>query len=467
MKKSLILFLAFLVVGALAYAAEPATDVKVDEFKGDASVTLGFDIDQGMAAFTNAANASIRIQIATSGDKTTTGDGIWGELKIKTDGDPVRIKADQSGFLGLSGYKVVVDVAKLNFGTIAYLGIKQDSTQLNYSMLPDEAAGFFLVDTTKYYGQLVTGPVQLLVDNTVSVTNVNAVYGVVLGITPAGIGNFTVDVRSVPQWTADGVFKLNEWGVRAQADITAIANLTAQAGVAYSFGPGAAQGQDFAVGGKVAYKVSLGDPMFVQPKLAADVIYNIEIAPATSFLGYSAQAGVLFGWGAKSKWNQYFSPDKDYDYGYYPGIAAGVIIRDADMATAPDPTIGANVSVFAGSLVPNLRANAVLEILNVAPVAPAGMQMGFNANLAYDIAMAPMTITPSFGAYYYNNATTGLPAAVATDIYVKAGLDIAKIFPNTTLSFLYQSNDFNGGVGNVATGAQTMGMFATTLKISF
>ncbi|HOJ99622.1 MAG TPA: hypothetical protein PLW34_08680, partial [Termitinemataceae bacterium] len=54
-----------------------------------------------------------------------------------------------------------------------------------------------------------------------------------------------------------------------------------------------------------------------------------------------------------------------------------------------------------------------------------------------------------------------------TDIYVKAGLDIAKIFPNTTLSFEYASNDLNGGVNEGTRTDKTMGLLYTKLKISF
>jgi hypothetical protein len=349
---------------------------------------------------------------------------------------------------------------------MAYLGIKADGTQLNYVILPDEAAGFFLVDNTKYYGSVGA---QLVTDNSAAVPGVNATYGVVLGITPAGIGTFTVDFRSVPQWLADGRSQDNEWGVRAKADITAVANLTAQAGVATSFGPGTAMAEDIGFGAKIAYKVALGDPMFVQPKVAVDVDYVAET------LSFSAQAGALFGWGAKSKFAQYFSTDTDGDFGYYPGISAGVIVRDTNASDtgvgSESMTVGLNVSAFTGALVPNLTANAALEILNLLPATGVDMVMGFNANLAYAIAMAPMTLTPKFGIYYYSNANNvagagQTEAAVDSDIYVKAGLEIAKIFPNTTLSFAYASNDFNGGVNNI-TDSDTIGMFATTLKIAF
>jgi hypothetical protein len=77
-----------------------------------------------------------------------------------------------------------------------------------------------------------------------------------------------------------------------------------------------------------------------------------------------------------------------------------------------------------------------------------------------------MTITPKFGINYYNNAA-GTTDNAKTDVYVKAGLDIEKIFPNTTLSFEYASNDFVGGVGNGVTTDKTMGLFYTKLKISF
>lgn len=486
MKKSLIVLLAFLVVGALAYAAEPTAELKLVEFSGNASVTLGFDIDRGMAAFKNETSLKLKIQITTDGDKSTTGEGIWGLLKIETDGN------DGQWLLGKDGKAAGVEMAEtfphidvataqLNFGTIAYLGIKADGTQLNYTKLMDEAGGFYPVDVTKVYGQTASTDdnTGTLVDNlNVSVADVNAANGIVLGITPAGIGTFKIDVRSVPEWRqSSDAFFTNNWGIRGTAEITAVTNLTVKLGASYSFGDAAATDpRDFGFGGLVSYKIPVSETMYVLPLLACDAEYNLgdPAVPAASYLMYEAQAGVRFGWGDKSKLNLFFSPDNDTDWGYYPGITAGVRIRDLnagdDMAVAGnEPDIGMNISVFSGALVPNLAANLAVEVDDLmAPVtATTGMAYGVTANLKYDIAMAPMTITPKVGVYYAGFTATGLSAQAASDIYLKAGLDIAKIFPNTSLEFLYQSNDFNGGVGNVATGAQPIGMFQTKLKISF
>jgi hypothetical protein len=472
MKKSFILLLAFLVVGALAFAAEPTVALTTAEFTGDASVTLGLDIDSQTMAFSNEANADLKIQFASAGDKSTAGDNIWGQLKIKTDGDPIALKikavklSDYTGATWVAGdpfigFKVIVDVAQLNFGTIAYLGIKQDHTYLDYTRKPEGAAGFYLVDTTKYYGQVLSTNTLLVPDNSVvSPSDLDAPYGVVLGITPAGIGNFTLDVRSVNAWSGNGPVAVG-FGLRGKADITAVANLTAQFGVATHLD--ATTDNDIGFGGKLAYKVALGAPMFVEPRLAADITYNVAVAPAVSTVSYSAMAGVLLGWGDKSKLKMMFSPDKDQDWGYYPGIAAGVILYDLDASAVPSPSVGVNVSFFAGSIIPNLTANAVLEIQDVLATA---MDMGFSANLKYGIVMDPMTVSPMFAIYYRNDAAA-VGAEAQTDIYVKAGVEVAKIFPNTTWTVMYQSNDFVGGVGNVAASTRTLGALTTTLKIAF
>jgi hypothetical protein len=501
MKKSLILFLAFLVVGALAFAAEPTAEVKILEFTGNASATLGFDIDRGMAAFANAVTIDLKLQLLAGGDKTTTGDGIWGELKIETNDSDNSIRignadvtTNDTAMQGLSVPDLKVVTAKLNIGKIAYVGIKADGTQLNYTKLMDEAGGFYPVDTTKFYGQLAstddnTGTLVQNLDISVA-SDVNAANGIVLGITPEGIGNFTVDLRSVPAWRQDDdQFYVNEWGIRGQADITAVPNLTLKLGAAYSVGErneiatDVTDPRDFGVGGLVSYKIPIDATMYVMPLVAVDsqlFMFDPDADPNT-VIGVEAQVGVRLGWGDKSKLNLYFSPDNDTDWGYYPGITAGVRFMDVDFtdalpaAISPDAVVGLNVSAFSGALVPNLAANVAIEVLDLMA---EDLVMGACANLKYDIAMDPMTITPKFGVYYYANAA--LEDEFASDIYVKAGLDIAKIFPNCTLSFLYQSNDFNGGVfrtdPNVAptnldtfdaNKAFTMGMFATTLKISF
>ena len=62
------------------------------------------------------------------GSKSTTGDGVWGELVIKTNGDTFA-KATNLSYLALPAMNVVVDKAQINFGP-AYVGITAGDTEV-------------------------------------------------------------------------------------------------------------------------------------------------------------------------------------------------------------------------------------------------------------------------------------------------------------------------------------------------
>ncbi|MCX7656032.1 MAG: hypothetical protein N2Z76_05870 [Treponemataceae bacterium] len=460
MKKALGVLLALALVSG-AFAAEPKPELKVSEFTGSAAVLFGADLDTGAVAFKNEASASLKLDIMGGGDKATSGSDIWGELKIKTDGDPIQIKADSSNGAAVSGYKVVVDVAKLNFGNMAYLGIKKDGTSVDYVMFADMAAPYFKVDNTKYYGQLNTTYPSLLTN--AAAVGPNAQYGVVLGVALPKLVTVSMDFRSFDELKTDGsavaaggtpVTK-NAFGFRAKATLTAVDNLTLEGAFNTGFG-GENADYETGFGAKIGYKLSLTDTYYVKPTAA----FNGKIRTDDKF-AWTSHAGVLLGWGNKAKTiNTYFFNESDADWGYYPGISVGATI-DGNPDNSKMP-IGLNVSMMTGSLIQNLTAAVAFEVQDLQA---DNLKMGVSAVAKYAIKQDPMTITPKAGINFYSDAAQTTDKG-KTDIYIKAGLDIEKIFPNTTLSFEYASNDLNGGVNNGVTTDKTMGLFYTKLKIS-
>ena len=98
----------------------------------------GVNLDSGKTGFLNAYEVVFKLNLLNNGTKSTTGDGVWGELVLKTDGDSfVGWKNTSSGDTafapteGMSNalnWKVYVDTAKVHFGP-AYIGIKSGDTQ--------------------------------------------------------------------------------------------------------------------------------------------------------------------------------------------------------------------------------------------------------------------------------------------------------------------------------------------------
>ena len=134
MKKALSVFLmAAMAFGA--FADEPVADVKVAEFSGNAAVTWGVDLDSGTTGFQNSTDVTLKLNLLNGGSKSTTGDGVWGELVIKTDGDTfvgwnntAKTASANKGMTGALNLGVKVDTAKIHFGP-AYVGITSGDTQ--------------------------------------------------------------------------------------------------------------------------------------------------------------------------------------------------------------------------------------------------------------------------------------------------------------------------------------------------
>ena len=129
MKKALVFFIALAMIGSV-FAAEPAAEVKVAKFTGNAAVTFGFDLDTVKAGFKNETSGKLVLNFVNAGDKATTGDGVWGELKIKVAALQGRVTNDKDFALitkedndSKSDIRVKIDTAKIHINDL-YVGIK-------------------------------------------------------------------------------------------------------------------------------------------------------------------------------------------------------------------------------------------------------------------------------------------------------------------------------------------------------
>ena len=169
MKKILAFFLVFALAGAV-FADEPSAEAKIAEFKGDAAVTFGVDLDTNRTGFKNEVGGSIKLNLLNGGDKSTTGDGIWGELKLKINAFTLQAKADKNVNLLTKidddDVKVEIDTAKIHVGP-AYVGIKKGDLNygsnfwypnaLNYKDGDDEYYNRTPSDKVKYDQGIVLG----------------------------------------------------------------------------------------------------------------------------------------------------------------------------------------------------------------------------------------------------------------------------------------------------------------------
>ncbi|MBP5520183.1 MAG: autotransporter outer membrane beta-barrel domain-containing protein [Treponema sp.] len=97
MKKIVALGAIAALAGGMIFADEPAVDIKLAEFNGNATAKWGVDLDAGQTGFTNTeGDLNIKLNLWNEGEKSTTGDGIWGEIKIKGKALAIRGKDGRS-----------------------------------------------------------------------------------------------------------------------------------------------------------------------------------------------------------------------------------------------------------------------------------------------------------------------------------------------------------------------------------
>ena len=219
MKKIVALGAIAALAGGMIFADEPAIDMKVAEFNGNATVKWGMDLDAGQHGFDNSTgDLNLKVNLWNEGSKATEGDGVWGEVKIT--GKSLAIKNKEYDGDG----NVELNTATIHLGDKAYIGIKSGDTQ---------------VGEYKFDGAIRSADS----DHAKWLTNVGPEkfsQGIVLGY---GDDNFGVDVdlRSYYDDDADkgtNTKYTSAYGIAAEAKLKDsnefVSGLAVDAGVAYN-----------------------------------------------------------------------------------------------------------------------------------------------------------------------------------------------------------------------------------------
>ena len=417
MKKALSVFLmAAMAFGA--FADEPVADVNVAEFSGNAAVTWGVDLDSGTTGFKNSTEVNLKLNLLKGGTKSTTGDGVWGELVLKADGDPIQWQQTafsdtafgaNKGMMdgGALKYKVYVDTAKINFGP-AYVGIKSGNTTV----------GELKLDTA------VRADKAWLANK-----GANKTDGIVVGF-DSDVVKVDVDVRSLPAATQ----YTDDYGMAAEVEFKAVENLSVKGGVSYEF----AENGVLAYAASAGYKLALDDTFYVRPQVG---ITGVKDADPT------LAASVLFGWGEKKDAHAgvYFV-NEEADKKVIPGVSVAVLVPVNSNSVQIAP------SFFSGEIIPGLTAAVDATItttsVEVLDVKTSTTNTVLDAGVKYAITADALTITPQAGLAYKNNTTKiGDDSTSTNNMNMKIGVDVAGLIDNTTLSTVWTSGELlDGGV---------------------
>ena len=388
MKKALTVFLMLALVGSV-FAAEPVADVNIAEFSGNASVQWGVDLDAGKTGFKNAYEVVFKLNLLNNGTKSTTGDGVWGELVLKTDGDSFvgwkntefsdgAFNANQGMGQDLS-WKVFVDTAKVHFGP-AYIGIKSGDTQTGELKMDaavrsadnDNAKWLNNVGPADYTQGIVAGyshdmfnvaadvrsyfPAAKvwsvtwtdgspIVDGRTSPAyfgdkdsadafkaKVNAMQAA-MGVTPDAAVN---GGDAGTNWFGNGNQYSNAYAFALEGEFTGVENLSVKAGVSYNFNDGfyadAKQDKKTSLDNTLGYSASAGY------KLALDDTYYIR--PQIGFTGSTTFSDIVGG-GSSSTTSMAMAAGLLFGWGDIGVDAnAGVPFLDGDSAKKVSPGVG-------------------------------------------------------------------------------------------------------------------------------
>ena len=456
MKKALSVFL-MIAVAFGAFADEPVADVNVAEFSGNAAVQWGVDLDSGTTGFQNSYEVNLKLNLLNNGSKSTTGDGVWGELVLKVDGDtyaqwqnkthgdtafaPTKGMAGETAGGDLTAFfkKVYVDVAKIHIGPV-YIGIKSGDTQTG-ALKMDAAIRSADSDAAKWVNNV--GPADYS-------------QGIVLGY-DSDMFKVDMDLRSKPVFKKDADGKdtteieyqyTDNYAAALEGEFKGVENLSIKAGASYNFaknsfdnsvehndgnGTSTAKGSNrveiiegqpvehlLGYSASAGYKLGLNDTFYIRPQVGfagAMGFSKDETDGKTAketYSGAEMAVGLLFGWGE-------IGEDKNAGVYYLDGDAAkkvspgvGVVVKIPFASTWKDTFDGETTgkgkiydgvaarimpSFYSGEIVPGLTAAAYADIVipktGEDDVSDPKAQVEYNAGKDRATAMAF-----TFGAKY-------------------------------------------------------------------
>lgn len=477
--KKIVAMGAAVALAASMFAAEPVANPQVLEFKGNASVEWGVDLDAGKTGFKNTQEASIKVKLFDGGDKATSGSGVWAELKIVADTKDNEYKNEDVGPIQIKAPKV--DTAKIHINNF-YVGIQKGDT-LTGEFKPQAA-----IVSDKAWLKNV-GPADFT-------------QGLVFGYEDSNI-NAGVDFRSFEHTSTQYT---NAYAIAAEATMKDanewVEGLEVKGGVSYNisknyyekadnnlavkkFALNGISGSILGYSGSVAYKVALDDKYYIKPMagIIGSVLSEERGTVDCSASANEFVASVLFGWGAQADANAGvpFLDDGDDAKKVTPGVSVVFTMSlptKETMDSKDKSKYGRDIakivpSIYSGDIFNGLKFGAYSEIILMRDEVEVGSDyekyacankdrataIAIAAGATYDVKAGDVTITTKAGARYANKAYVensfinkdkdgkevglfkNLGAAKDDEGYLnlKIGADINGLLDNTTFFVNYTS----------------------------
>ena len=499
-------------LAASMFAAEPAANPQVLDFNGNASVEWGVDLDAGKTGSKNAQEASIKAKLFDGGDKATSGDGVWAELKIVADTKDNEYKNEADGSVNIKAPKV--DTAKIHINNF-YVGIQSGDTVTGefkpQAAIVSDKAWLGNVGPEKFTQGLVFGyddsniaaavDFRSFADTSTQYTNA---YAIAAEATMKDANEWVegLEVKGGVSYNLSKNYYKSDAGVATKAPVIADIKID---------GVEASVDNEIGYSTSVAYKVSLNDKYYVKPM--AGFVGTVDKGKVTSwdFTNVSNEfvASVLFGWGAQADANAGVPfLDGDDAKKVTPGVSVVFTMPLPTKETIDSPigsydvsTYGRDIakivpSIYSGDIVDGLKFGAYSEIILMRDEAEVGSDyekkacknkdrataIAIAAGASYDVKAGDVTITTKAGARYANKAYVendfidkkeGKEVGLFKDLgyakddegylNLKIGADINGLLDNTTFFVNYTSanllneTDYDGDYYAVKAGTLNVG----------
>ena len=479
----------------MVFADEPAIDIKIAEFSGNAEVKWGMDLDAGQHGFTNSESAKLKVNLWNEGTKETEGDGVWADIQIKAAGKDVA--SDSTTFPVPAAS---VERAKLHFNDF-YIDIRSGNTKV----------GEFKVDTAVISEKAWLDSVGL-----------NFTQGIQAGY-DADAFKFSVDFRSYKR-AGDDTAKTKDinytsaYGIKAEAGLkdNLVPGLTVDAGLSYNLSSTWADCKDPTIADKVAdeikdigdhkaaiveyddkkgnpnattnawgydkdwgvtvkdyhflgygvkaaYKLAIGDDgMFIKPSAGYTGSYETasyevgtEWKPYTKSTGAIA-AGVLFGWGDINKDDKPGVPFLDGDNAKKESPGVGVVAYiPLTTTTVKDDATTIDNNALKALIVPSFYlGDDKVAGLKAAAYGEIGL---FNWVKAEDRTKVSGKTTTNNNSASFENETTAIAFAAGVSYGITLDNDMT-VTPKLGLRYANTAYVGNGLEGKYSTIFQNLGM---------
>jgi len=274
----------------------------------------------------------------------------------------------------------------------------------------------------------------------------------------------------------------NAYNMEVYGEFTGVENLTLAGSANFTFGyedsdtdtDRAAALNTMGFGMNAEYEYALDDTFSIVPVVGADIVMpgdfkliDTDLDGATydelTFnTGYvDAEMGYQFAGGLRLKWPGTYDDDADNAIFAERTVFSGITVgADYSKSTTKDAKGDMNLSVSSwedteGGLIPGLGMALAFEMANLLEEAGETFY-GFQGYVDYQVGMAK----PYIGVNYIDYGET----SDNQDMFLKAGLELTSIIPNTDLTFAWDSNEMIDGFGP---NEDKMGAFTTEVTLNF